>query len=829
MAWSMFGSPYHGRVVRFLGIALIFLSTASPAVLAAQLPPTATVQVVVTTQGNIPLGGVNVTVSSDAGAVATQVTDGEGKVRFDALMPGKYTFVAALQGFDTATRPLVLTTGQAADLPLDLRIATMTDRVDVVAPTAVVPSTGTLTASEGLTQRQLDEISGGNGLQSALRLLVSVIEVPGGLAIKGGRPSQSAVQLGPGAFVDPATGLSQVSLPDDAIDSVTVLPNPYAVEYGRFSSGLVLIRTRRATDVWRTRVNKLEPAFRTERGHPLQIVGISALSPRFETGGPIVKDRVYLQQAVQYRYRTSDVPSRPQDELRTSHRFSSFTRVDANVSPKHVLVAAGGWFPASAKLATLGTFTPPDATVNTRGDVTTGSLTERSLWSDTLFSETTVEAHSYETTIMPHGDELMQLLPETTNGNFFNRQYRATTTLQFIESLSGTKQTGNALHLYKAGIDILHSRYHGSSESDSVAIERTDGTLARRLDFTSPFTTQAVTSTDLALFAQDRIQPGARWYTEVGARLDRDGILGRFNMTPRIGAALLLNESGTTVLRSGYGLFFERTPSVAGVYDQYEAVRDTRYAADGITPLGPTQLFARVSDPNLRTSRSLTWDLAFDHRINATWALHAGVIDRHGSNELLVEPVTTPTGPQLLLDSNGHSSYREGEIGVHFTGGPGVDLNVSYVMSRARADLNSFTTFFDNVLEPVVGENDYGPARADAPHRFLARGRATPRRDWLLVGVLDWRTGLPYSVVNQFLDYVGPRNELRFPDYVRVDFGIEHRFKIKKYRPWIGVRADNALSSFLPSDVQANISSPAFGTFYNSEYRQLRFQIRFEP
>ena len=104
-----------------------------------------------------------------------------------------------------------------------------------------------------------------------------------------------------------------------------------------------------------------------------------------------------------------------------------------------------------------------------------------------------------------------------------------------------------------------------------------------------------------------------------------------------------------------------------------------------------------------------------------------------------------------------------------------------------------------------------------------------PVRDWLLVGVLDWRTGLPYSVVNEWLDFVGPRNDRRFPNYVRVDFGVEHRFRFGKYRPWIGVRADNALSSFLPMDVQANISSPAFGTFYNSEYRQFRIQVRFEP
>ena len=65
---------------------------------------------------------------------------------------------------------------------------------------------------------------------------------------KAGGPARRPSSSVPGSFVDPATGLSQVRLPDDAIDSVTVLPNPYAVEFGRFSSGLVLIQTRRAGD-----------------------------------------------------------------------------------------------------------------------------------------------------------------------------------------------------------------------------------------------------------------------------------------------------------------------------------------------------------------------------------------------------------------------------------------------------------------------------------------------------------------------------------------------------------------------------------------------------
>lgn len=833
----MQSSTWSRRTVRLLAVFVFLVSLGHrPAVGFAQAvqpqvsAAAGSVHGLVTTQGGtVVLPGVVVSLIHQGGEVGNLATETDGSFAFDRLAAGAYSLVVTAQGFDPLTSTIQVVAGEKTTAALDLTITSVAESVDVVAPSSVVPSTGTLTASEGLSKRELEEIAPGGGLQSALRLLVSVIEVPGGLSIKGGRPNQATVQLGPGAFVDPANGLSQVSLPDDAIDSVTVLPNPYAVEYGRFSSGLVLIRTRRATDIWKTRLNKLEPSFRTKRGEPLKVIGLSSFSPRIETGGPLIKNKLFLQQAAQYRYRTNEVPSRQQSELKTAHRFSSFTRADANLSAKHSLVVAAGFFPASASSATLGTFTPPEATVNMRGIVETVSATERALWSDSLFSETTIEAHHYDTQVTPRGRAPMELLPETTLGNFFNRQRRTTRTYQVIQSLSGTTQGIGGLHLYKAGVDLLHNRYSGASASGPVLIRRSDGSLARRLDYVGGMMTQAINSTDLAVFAQDRVQPGARWYFEFGARLDRDGILGRFNLTPRVGSALLLNAAGTSVIRTGYGLFFERTPSAVGVFEHYENPTDTRYGLDGVTALGPPLAFRHVASPDLRTSRSLTWDAALDHRFSAKWAAHLGVIERRGSHELLVEPVTTATGSALELHSNGRSSYREAELGVHFTGGPGIDINASYVRSQARADLNAFTMFFDHVLAPVVGRNAYAPARTDIPHRLLARGRATPLKDWLVVGILDWRSGVPYSVLNESLDFVGTRNDRRFPNYFRVDLGIEHRFQIGKYRPWIGVRADNALSSFLPSDVQANTSSPAFGTFYNSEYRQFRIQVRFEP
>jgi hypothetical protein len=788
----------------------------------------------VTSQGGtIPLGGATIVVRDDAEReIASIAADADGRFHIDHVPAGRVGVTASLDGFTPLTVHVTVAVGQAAHAAIDLPIAGVAESVDVVAPAAAVPSSGTLSGGEAVNGREMDQLASGGGFQSALRLLASVIEVPGGVSIKGGRPSQASVQLGPTTLVDPSTGLTHVSLPEDAIDSVAVLPNPYAVEFGRFSSGLVVIQTRRAGDRWKTRLNNLDPAFRTKRGgNPLDIKGISYFGPRVEIGGPIIDRRLFLEQTAQFRYNTIDVPSRPENELKTDRWFSTFTRLDANLSPRHSLMGTGGFFPRVTTFANLGTFTPPEATADLHSRVDHGAVTERALWTDTLFSETTLQMHRYSTRVDPRGSAPMELLPETTRGSFYNRQRRETSNFQWIETVSGSSTGWGGLHLYKFGVDLLHSQYDGTSASSPVLIRRSDGTMARRLDFGPP-SVQAVGSTDVALFIQDRVQPTSRWYAELGARVDRDGVVGRLNATPRIGTAVLLDESGHSVVRGGYGLFYERTPSTAGAFADFEDAIDRRFGLDGLTPLGAPMPVRHTVAPDLRTPRSRTWDVAYDHRLNARWAFHFGVIDRRGANELIVVPQAGEepgAASELRLESSGRSSYREAEASVHVTTGRGVDLNVSYARSAARGDLNSLTAYFDAMMSPVIGQNAYGPANADVPHRLLMRGRMMPSDTWLVTGIFDWRSGMPYSVVDDNLDFVGARNEgHRFPTYARVELGVEHRFSIFHYRPWIGVRAYNALRAFLPTDVQANIMSPAFGTFYNSEYRQFRVQVRFE-
>jgi len=162
------------------------------------------------------------------------------------------------------------------------------------------------------------------------------------------------------------------------------------------------VKARRAADAWHVRLNNLSPTFRSKRHQDLyNINGIAGFGPNFELGGPIVKNRIFLEQTAQYRFSSDDVPSRPEDERRTTHWISSFTRLDANLTSTHSLVGTGGFFPSVTTLASLGTFTPPDATVDVHERVLLGTVTERALWSDALVSESTVQVRGYRASVQP--------------------------------------------------------------------------------------------------------------------------------------------------------------------------------------------------------------------------------------------------------------------------------------------------------------------------------------------------------------------------------------------------------------------------------------------
>src|SRR5262249_32726348 len=225
--------------------------------------------------------------------LASVLSDGDGHFRIAPIADGRYTVSAALEGFGPGRANAIVESGSQTSIALELPLAPLSQTVDVVAPVSIVSAADTISSAERVDSSEAEQLTGSTGLGSALRLLASVIQVPGGVSIKGGRPTQAGFQMGASTLTDPVLGLVHLTLPDEAIDSVAVMPNPYAVEYGRFSSGLVMIQTRRGGDTWHMRLTNLSPTMRTKRHEELfRVTGIAGFGPNFSIGGPLVKERL---------------------------------------------------------------------------------------------------------------------------------------------------------------------------------------------------------------------------------------------------------------------------------------------------------------------------------------------------------------------------------------------------------------------------------------------------------------------------------------------------------------------------------------------------------
>jgi len=810
--------------------AIFSMFCAAP--LDAQTVPASVTVTVSTQDGSVLLPGAAVTLSSaGAGVLSTEYADEQGRARFTGLAPGQYAVAGVLDGFSEARATVTAESARDSAVRLDLPIAGVAEHVDVVSAAEPVRPTiaTTLTPKATLESRTIQQLPiRDNSVLSALKLLAGIVEGPGGVSIKGGRPNQSALQIGMTNLADATMGNPLFRLPPDAVDSVEVFSNPYAVEFGRFSSGLTVVNTRRGGDAWQTYLNSPDISFRTAYDNPFAIKGIESFGPRIGFGGPLIKGRLFLEQSAQFRYEVGEVRSRPEDQTRVTKWVSAFTRLDANLTPSERLTGTLNVFPSRVDDATLSTFNDPSVTADVNDTLITGTISAHSTLSKTAVLESTVQFAGFGVDVSGHGTGSMELQPQQNTGNFYNTQSRQTDSLQWAEAATLSGRLGSIEHLFKFGGDFMRTSFSGLSESLPVEVRRVDGTLARRLTFAGPIA-QQVTANDVSLFAQDRIQATARLLVEAGWRLDWDGVLDRVNATPRFGAVVLLNEKGSAALRGGYGLFFERTPSVVGAFSQFEMTTDTRYASDGVTPIAPPMPYLHRTSGDLDTPYSTTWNLAFDDHPTSSWFFRAAWLHRAGRHELIVDPETAPGMSHLVLSSDGQSSYRETEFTLRYAPGPRFEVGGSYVHSSARANLNAYTAFFDNIRWPIVGEDAYAPTSADVPHRVTANVRALPTPGWLLSSVVEVRNGFPYSATNEMLDWVGPRNELyRFPTVASVDVGVERRMTFMKWKPWIGVRVFNLLNRFNPAEVQNNITSPAFGSFYNSYPRQFRIQVRLD-
>ena len=739
-------------------------------------------------------------------------SDNEGKFAFSTVPAGSYTITADTPGMG-ATQGVVVTAGAVSQVQLEMKLEAVTESTTVTASASSMNTknepSGTNTIGESAVQNMpnVDE-----HFQSLLPLIPGVVRGPNGLInMKGARASQNGSLVNSADVTDPATGMTAINIPIDVVSSVQVLSTPYDPEYGRFTGAVSNVETRPGDfNKFRVSAQNLVARLRRVDG---SIMGIAAFTPRMTVSGPIVKDRVAFTESVEYRFERDPVDSLPplQSYNRTEN-FDSYTQFDVNISPKQTATASFAIFPQHLDYYGLNTFTPQPSTpdLNERGYQAYVQHRYMTDSKDLLTSQ--VSFRRFDADLAPNSNGPYKLLVETTEGGFFNRQDRSTTRTEWEEIYRSHPHHYLGSHELDAGIDLSHSSYDGRQLFLPVQIIGLAGYPLEEIQF-GPTSRFSVDQNEIGWFVGDKWTISNRLTLNLGLRFDRDSVTDSVNTAPRAGFILALTGDGKTSLKGGAGFFYDRVPlNIPAFPDLPNRTVTKLNPAGGVIS---STAYANVISDGLRNPRSEVWNIEVDRQVTSDFLIRVAYQQRNTVRDFYLSPVASGATGILGLSDLGSDFYKEFQVTGRYRIRRST-LNASYVRSRTYGDLNDFNQFFGNDPQAVIQPNQRGRLNFDVPNRILAWGEIAAPWKLTLAPVLDIHTGFPYSTIDQSREFVGPRNELRFPQFVSTDLQVWREIRLPKEKhAKIGFGVFNVFNRANYRDVQNDIDSNRYGEFFN--------------
>jgi hypothetical protein len=276
----------------------------------------------------------------------------------------------------------------------------------------------------------------------------------------------------------------------------------------------------------------------------------------------------------------------------------------------------------------------------------------------------------------------------------------------------------------------------------------------------------------------------------------------KFRISPRFGFVYDISGKGTTIMRGGAGIFYDRA--------QGNQVFDMGGNAPGVLNSGLQwgllqNLTAAAGDPNptlalspsgytYTPARTYQWNVGFQHKLMSKLILDLAYVGSH-SNDLLrqsqinsvplgatflpqnqdptLAPSTKPGATALptdllrpyqgyggirMWDNTAWANYNALQASIQRRFENGVMFTVFYVYSKALTTAaTDFSAGLPSSNHDVIQQYDYSYADYDRPHNFVVNFiYQTPKvadglagvllNDWQLSGIYRYSSGRPYTV-----------------------------------------------------------------------------------
>ncbi|MFQ5742571.1 MAG: TonB-dependent receptor domain-containing protein [Acidobacteriota bacterium] len=839
-------------------IVLAGLLVIAPQAAAAQpqTPEKGAVQGLVTEVDGAPLPGTTVRLIGPLPVSTVRVTtaDLEGHFEFPAVEPGTYRMEAELPGFELTQIPqIVVRALQASVSAIVMQFRAIKETVQVTAQTETAPELVERESTSGrsvVSNRTLESLPlPSEQVLEALPLLPGVVRGRDGrISIGGTMPSDSILLFNGVDLTDPFTGQYRLRLPLEAVAQMDLHTGVYPSTYGQLIGGLVDITTAPGGEKWKFQFNNFLPRVRFNKSG---LGGVEAASPRFRLSGPLIPGRLYLSQAGEYHFDSvdiNDVPGPPggSDNLRTTG-WESLTQLDWFVNDRHRFSFTTILFPQDENLAGLNGLTPVSATTNIDRRARTFVGEHQWLIDSTSLLKTSVQLNQASTDVDPLGVEPLEVIPEGVQGNAFHQQGLGTTRWQGKVVYSRALGDSRLSHLLEVGGVVQRLSLSGDYENDTILVEGASRQLLQRIDFAGSGSLSGH-KTEWAGFVQDRWKLNDRFALDLGTRVSSDSFTNDLRLEPRIGSSWDLTGNGATFIKAAAGLMHRRVFLGEALWEQLPTRVETT-PVQGIEGGGVARALVPRLGKNISAPKSFLVTVEVDQKINPGLIVRAKYAQREGHDLLAVNRLD-PQGVlvdadedafnavqedpaaglgTLLLDNSGSSTYRELELTVGQRIARDGQVFFSYVRSSSVGDLNDFNNIAGESPAAIVRPNRRARLPFDSPNRFLFWGTINLPNKIRVAPVVEWRSGFPYSLLNEDQSYLGKPNSQRFPSLLTLDTQITKDFKFAKYHVRAGVKLFNIGGKFNPRDVISNVASPFFGDLRNNVGFQLRgkFQLLF--
>lgn len=822
--------PHH--FIKVLMVALLL--AAIPLLSSAQQICNLQVTVLDTDSNAMP--EVKLKVLRDGRELFSAISDASGTARFSGIPFASYEIVAEKQDFQPISQKVDLDQQEVAvDLTLVAKL-TRSDNVEVRAD-AVGAEQQSASLASSLQHDDMNSLpSHPATVTDALPLIPGVVRSPDGeIVIDGGGEHKSALVVNGTDVTEPATGRFGLTVPVDSVESLDVIKSPFLTEYGRFTAGVVSVETRRGPEKWHFELNDPFPEFRIRSWH---LTGLRNATPRVNFGGAILPNKLYFAEGFEYRVVKEPVRTLawPHNETKTES-VNSFSQFDYILSATHFLTGTVQISPQNTDFANLSYFSPQPVTPNFRASERLFALMDHLALGATILTST-LSVQRFGARVDAQGDANMVFTPVGETGNYFRRESRDESRLQWIEMASRSLATSLGTHEVKFGFDVARTNASVQTIDHPVEIRALNGQMIKQITFVGdqPY---SQSDTEVALYGQDRWKLTSRLAFDLGVRIENQIAARTERLAPRAGFAWTPLHNGSTVIRGGMGIYYDSVPLDVFYFPLSPQQVITTYGPGGLVIDGPrhylnksqavqSRRFPLVHGRNFPSNfapYSEVWNIEIQHDVSRILQLRVNYLENTSGGVITLTPQTAQSRAAYLLRGEGRANYRQVEMTGRLRWAKGQQMLFSYVRSRSRGNLNEFSRYLGDFVSPIISPDLYTQRPEDIPNRFLSWGSFSLPWRLSVYPVVEYRTGFTYAAVDAARNYVGiPYSDrYRFPSFFSADARIAKDIPFRgKYTLRFSVSGFNLTNHFNPIDVHANVNDPLNGVFFGNGIKQWR-------